>query len=115
MSEDATPFGEEWSGLGGMNKVLEHRVRLATCVLLTRFDRLTFRRLKELTSETDGSLGAHLTRLEKEKFVRVQREFRGGRPTSWYQLTDGGREALGHHVQGLEQLLRHRKEGEANS
>jgi hypothetical protein len=56
--------------LESLDRVLEHRVRLAICVLLTQYDRLSFARLKELTDETDGNLGANLRKLE-EDFITV--------------------------------------------
>ena len=96
-------------GFVGLDKLLEHRVRLATCVLLSRYSQLTFSRLKSLLSETDGSLGAHLTKLEASKYLAVKREFVERRPTSWYALTKRGRAALKRHVAGLEELLRQMK------
>jgi len=45
------------SSLDGLDKLLAPRVRLALCVLLARFESMSFSRLKELTRETDGNLG----------------------------------------------------------
>lgn len=87
------------------DRLLEHRVRLALCVLLARRDALSFRRLKELTDETDGSLGAHLRRLEEAGYLTVRKEFRERKPVSWYALTAEGRGALNRHVRALERLL----------
>lgn len=87
------------------DRLLEHRVRLAICVLLARRDALSFRRLKELTDETDGSLGAHLRRLEEAGYLTVRKEFRERKPVSWYALTAEGRGALNRHVRALERLL----------
>ncbi len=87
------------------DRLLEHRVRLAICVLLARRDALSFRRLQELTGETDGSLGAHLRRLEEAGYATVHKEFRDRKPVSWYSLTQAGREALEGHVRALELLL----------
>src|SRR5207249_11578101 len=80
--------------LDALDRVLEHRVRLAICVLLTRHDRLSFSRLKELTDETDGNLGANLRKLEDEGFLAVEKEFVDRRPGSWYAITPKGRKAL---------------------
>lgn len=91
--------------LGALDRLLEHRVRLAIAVLLTRWDRLSFPRLKELTGETDGSLGAHLKRLEEEGHVRVRKEFVDRKPVTWYALTAGGRRALQAHLAALEALI----------
>ena len=57
----------------GSDRLLEHRLRLAICVLLTRYDRLSFSRLKQLTEETDGNLGANLRRLEEAGFLKSPR------------------------------------------
>lgn len=92
---------EVLEGLDAIDRLLEHRVRLAIAVLLSRYDRLSFSRLKELTGETDGSLGAHLRRLEDEGYVTVRKEFVDRKPVSWYRLAPAGRKALGAHLDAL--------------
>jgi DNA-binding MarR family transcriptional regulator len=87
------------------DRLLEHRTRLAICVLLARRDALSFRRLKEATAETDGSLGAHLRRLEEAGYLTARKEFRDRKPVTWYGLTATGRKALQAHVRALERLL----------
>jgi len=87
------------------DRLLDHRVRLAICALLARRDRLSFSRLKELLDETDGSLGAHLRRLEEAGYLKIAKEFLDRRPTTWYALTAAGRRALAEHVAVLERLL----------
>jgi len=91
--------------LASLDRVLEHRVRLAVCVLLTRHERLSFSRLKELTDETDGNLGANLRKLEDEGFVVVEKEFVDRRPVSWYTITPKGRKALKAHIDVLGRLI----------
>ena len=91
--------------LDAIDRLLEHRVRLAIAVLLSRYDRLSFSRLKELTGETDGSLGAHLRRLEDAAYVAVRKEFVDRKPVSWYRLTVAGRKALTAHLEALAGLI----------
>ncbi|MGI8618435.1 MAG: transcriptional regulator [Gemmatimonadaceae bacterium] len=91
--------------LAALDTLLDHRVRLAICVLLSRYDRLSFSRLKELTAETDGSLGAHLRKLEDAGYVRVKKEFVARKPTSWYSLSPKGMTALSVHLEALTELL----------
>lgn len=91
--------------LAALDTLLDHRVRLAICVLLSRYDRLSFARLKELTAETDGSLGAHLRRLEDAEYLQVKKEFVGRKPTSWYALSPTGLAALAVHLGALTDLL----------
>ncbi len=93
-------------GFDGLDRLLEHRVRLAISVLLSRADALSFARLKALLGETDGSLGAHLGRLEDAGYLRVDKEFVDRKPVSWYALTGSGRAALAGHVRALERLTR---------
>jgi DNA-binding PadR family transcriptional regulator len=90
----------------GLDRLLEHRVRLAICVLLSRADALSFARLKALLGETDGSLGANLGRLEAAGYLTVDKEFVDRKPVSWYSLTGNGRAALTGHVRALERLTR---------
>lgn len=80
-------------------------MRLAILVLLTRWDRLSFTRLRDLTGETDGSLGAHLRRLEDAGYVAVDKRFVERKPVTWYALADAGRTALGAHLEALSELI----------
>ena len=89
----------------GFDRVLEHRVRLAVCVLLTRYERLSFSRLKELTAETDGNLGANLRKLEDEGYVAVEKEFVNRKPVTWYSITTKGRKILKTHLDTLGRLI----------
>jgi DNA-binding PadR family transcriptional regulator len=93
------------AGLPELDRLFEHRVRLAVAVLLARRDALSFSRLKETLGETDGSLGAHLRRLEDAGFVAVTKEFVQRKPVTWYRLSAAGRAALTRHVAALERLL----------
>jgi DNA-binding PadR family transcriptional regulator len=92
--------------IDGFDRVLEHRVRLAVCVLLTRYDRLSFSRLKELTGETDGNLGANLRKLEDEGYAAVEKEFVNRKPVTWYSITARGRMILKAHLDTLGQLIK---------
>lgn len=94
-----------WSALFGLEKLLDHRVRLAICVLLTRNDALSFSRLKSLLDQTDGSLGAHLRKLEDAGFVSVDKAFRDRRPVTWYAITPQGADRVRRHVDSLESIL----------
>ena len=94
-----------WEGLPGLDKLLEHRARLGICVLLSRNDTLSFQRLKALLQETDGSLGAHLKKLEDAGYTSVKKEFRDRKPISWYALTEKGAAALRDHVASMQELI----------
>ena len=87
-----------------LDKLLEHRSRLAICSLLAKYDQVSFRRFKELLGETDGNLGAQLRKLEDADYITVSKEFEGRKPISWYSITKQGRAALVKHIQALKGL-----------
>lgn len=105
--------GAAGSGLTGLDDLLQHRVRITVAVLLSRHDQLSFSRLKELLNETDGSLGAHLGRLEDAGYVTIRKEFQERRPVTSYRLAPKGRRALATHLEGLGRLIKHAGSTEA--
>lgn len=107
MSRSKDESNEDWPGLEGLDKLLSHRARLAVCVLLSREDALSFARLRDLVGESDGSLGAHLRKLEEADYIQVRKEFRDRKPISWYVLRPKGRKALLAHLNSLTQLIGH--------
>lgn len=109
MSKKSSDTHPIRAGLSGFDRLLEHRVRLGICVLLTQNDSLTFQRLKTLLEETDGSLGAHLRKLEDASYLDVKKEFRDRKPVSWYTLTKTGRKALSAHLSALQRLIEQSK------
>ena len=88
-----------------LDRLLEHGVRLAICVLLARHEEMSFRRFKELLGETDGSLGAQLRKLEDAGYLAVRKEFENRRPVTWYALTARGRKAVRAHLDALQSLI----------
>ena len=93
------------SSLDGLDKLLAPRLRLALCVLLARFESMSFSRLKELTRETDGNLGANLRKLEVALYLRVKKTHVDRKPVSWYTLTARGRKALRRHLDALADVI----------
>lgn len=107
MPERKGESHRDWPGVESLDRLLEHRTRLAVCVLLSRTEAISFARLKDLVQETDGSLGAHLRKLEEADYIAVRKEFRDRKPISWYVLRAKGRKALIAHLYSLTQLIDH--------
>ena len=91
--------------LAALNGLLQHRVRLAICVLLSKYDTMSFSRLKDVLDEKDGSLGTHLRKLEDAGYLAVDKTYRERRPVTWYQLTATGQQHLQRHVESLTRLI----------
>ncbi|MXY69459.1 MAG: helix-turn-helix domain-containing protein [Acidobacteriia bacterium] len=105
MKRPADPEVPALDELDLLNGVLEHRVRLAACVLLSRHDAMSFTGLKQVLGETDGSLGAHLRKLEKSGYLAVEKTYRDRRPVTWYRLSESGRASLKRHLSVLTRLI----------
>jgi DNA-binding PadR family transcriptional regulator len=91
---------------GSSDRLLEHRLRLTVCVLLSRYERLSFARLKEMTDETDGNLGANLRKLEEAGYLTVTKQFVARKPVTWHELTPAGASALTQQLDALRALIR---------
>lgn len=104
-TEPAGADPELKESLQNLDRLLEHRVRLAITVLLRRYNELSFSRIKELTEETDGNLGANLRKLEDAGYLNARKEFVERKPVTWYSLTKVGRKALKAHMDALAELL----------
>jgi DNA-binding MarR family transcriptional regulator len=69
--------------------------------LLISNDELPFKALKESLSVTDGNLSTHLSKLEKEGYVRIEKTFEGKRPKTVVHITTVGREAFETYIEAL--------------
>jgi DNA-binding transcriptional ArsR family regulator len=102
MTPDAAPPA---GGLRGLDPLLEHRARLAACVLLAEHGEVSFARFKQWLEMTDGNLGAQLRKLEDAGYVALRRDFQDRKPVTWYALTDLGKGALEAHLKALRELI----------
>ena len=94
-----TPETEQGiADLALLDRLLEHRTRLGACVVLSRAERASFSKLKQLLGETDGNLGAHLRKLEDAGYVSAHKEFVERKPVTWYVLTAPGKQVLATKV-----------------
>lgn len=89
-----------------LNKAFENRTRLGIMSILAVNERADFNRLKELLDVTDGNLASHLTALEKETYIEIQKQFIGKKPNTSYLITETGRAAFRSHLDALEAMLK---------
>jgi DNA-binding transcriptional ArsR family regulator len=85
------PDGRTAKGAAALDPLLEHRARLAVCVLLSRHEAISFARFKQLLDLTDGNLGAQLRKLEDAGYVTLRRDFEARKPITRYSLSAVGR------------------------
>ncbi len=90
--------------MSGLNETIHQPVRLrimAALVELGPGGAMRFADLKELTEATDGNLGAHLSKLEAEGYVRTAKRFVKRKPQTTVAVTEKGRRAFEEHVRAL--------------
>lgn len=81
--------------------------RLQILTTLAVQEQQDFVHLRRATQLTDGNLAAHAKRLQSGGLIRIDKEFRGGKPVTHITLTVAGREALESHVRRLLAAISH--------
>jgi len=87
------------------NPLLHQPVRSKLLSLLITNDELPFKALKELLEVTDGNLSSHLTKLEKEEYVKIEKTFEGKRPKTVVHITAKGKKAFKEYIEALKQFI----------
>jgi DNA-binding MarR family transcriptional regulator len=72
---------------------------------LSETERVDFTFLKQRLGLTDGNLGAHLSTLESNGYISVDKEFVGRRPKTFVSVTPAGKAAFVAHVSALQSIL----------
>ncbi len=91
--------------INNINKAFDHRIRLGIMSILMVNDYADFNMLKELLGATDGNLASHTKALEKEAYVKVEKQFIGRKPNTRYSATPLGKAAFQKHIDALEKLI----------
>ncbi len=69
-------------------------------------DYADFKMLKELLGATDGNLASHAKALEKEEYIKVEKQFIGRKPNTRYSTTKLGKLQFNKHINALEKLIK---------
>ena len=85
--------------------LLHQPVRSKLLSLLISNDELPFKALKESLSVTDGNLSSHLSKLEKEEYVLIEKIFEGKRPKTIVHITPKGRQAFADYIEALKKFI----------
>jgi DNA-binding MarR family transcriptional regulator len=85
--------------------LLHQAIRSKLISLLITNDELPFKALKESLGVTDGNLSTHLSKLEKEMYVRIEKTFEGKRPKTIVHITEQGRKAFELYIEALKLFI----------
>ena len=85
--------------------LLHQPVRSKLLSLLISNDELPFKALKESLKVTDGNLSSHLSKLEKEEYVLIEKTFVGKRPRTVVHITPKGKKAFASYIEALTKFI----------
>ena len=83
------------------NPLLHQAIRSKLVSLLISNDELPFKALKESLGVTDGNLSSHLSKLEKELYISIEKTFEGKRPKTVVKIAPTGRKAFEAYIEAL--------------
>jgi len=86
--------------------LLHQNIRSKLVSLLISNEELPFKALKEALGVTDGNLSSHLSKLEKEEYVYIEKIFEGKRPKTVIHITSKGKEAFATYIEALKQFIK---------
>jgi len=85
--------------------LLHQAVRSKLLSLLISNDEMPFKALKEALNVTDGNLSSHLSKLEKEEYVLIEKMFEGKRPKTVVHITQKGKDAFALYIEALKKFI----------
>ena len=89
-----------------LDKAIHQKARLGIMSILMVIEEVEFNYLKERLKLSDGNLSTHLSILEKEKYIMINKKFIKKKPKTLCQLTEKGRKAFLEYINYLEQITR---------
>ncbi len=96
---------EELHPLVDIDRVIHSPARLMVMTYLYAVESADYIFLQNLTGLTWGNLSSHLSKLEEEGYVAVEKEIVGKKPHSMVLLTESGREAFRNYKKSMQQVL----------
>ncbi len=81
--------------------LLHQTIRSKLVSMLIANDELPFKALKEALRVTDGNLSSHLSKLEKEAYISIEKTFEGKRPKTLVKIAPAGRKAFEAYIEAL--------------
>jgi len=85
--------------------LLHQTIRSKLMSLLISNTELPFKALKESLDVTDGNLSSHLSKLEKEHYISIEKTFEGKRPKTVVKILPNGRKAFDSYIEALKQFI----------
>lgn len=99
MSEDLRSVTE-------LDRLIHEPARLLIVTILSTVASADFLFLQRETGLTKGNLSAHLSKLEKAGYVKIEKTFKGKLPLTVCKLTSAGQKALKAYREQLQEFMK---------
>ncbi len=100
-----TDNDNELHPLADLDRTIHSPARLMVMTYLYTVESADYIFLQNLTGLTWGNLSTHLSKLEAEGYVEIEKEIVGKKPHSMVHLTPAGRDAFRAYKQSLQQVF----------
>ena len=104
MSTDKS-HDQELHPLADLDRVIHSPARLMVMTYLYVVESVDYLYLMRLTGLTWGNLSSHLSKLEEQGYIEMQKSIVDKKPHTLLRLTDQGRSALREYKQQMQQVL----------
>ena len=88
-----------------IDKIVHEPARLLILSMLYVIDSADFVFLHGQSGLTRGNFSTHMSKLEGEQYVEVNKKFIDKKPTTIYRITDAGRSALQNYRETMKRIL----------
>ena len=88
-----------------LDPLLNNELRLAIMSILMSADSADFTYIKNTTKATSGNISVQIDKLEKAKYIKVKKGYKGKVPQTVCPITPQGIQAFAHHGQALKSYL----------
>lgn len=97
--------GGDLHPLADIDRTIHSPARLMVMTYLYTVESADYIFLQNLTGLTWGNLASHLSKLEEERYIAIEKEIVGKKPHSMVHLTEAGRDAFKTYKQSMQRVL----------
>ena len=97
--------GQALHSLAEVDRLIHEPSRSLILAILAAVESADFLYLQRETGLTKGNLSVHLSKLEKEGYVDIEKTYRGKVPMTLCRMTEKGRLAFNAYLQQLKQFV----------
>jgi DNA-binding transcriptional ArsR family regulator len=102
---DRQPQNPDLRTIADLDRTVHSPARLMILVFLAAVERVDFTFLMNQTGLTRGNLSSHLSTLEENGYVEIQKEFVDKKPLTLIRLSAAGEQALDDYRQSMRKVI----------